>query len=65
MTDQERILNVLAAESCWLTFDELYSKAHSNRNWMAFAEVLEKLVAQGRVRYALLPGADTGYYGIG
>jgi len=65
MTDRDRILNILAVESRWLTFDELYSKVHPDCDWGAFAEILEGLVAQRRIRYSLPPGADTGYYSVG
>ena len=62
MASYECILKTLAEESRWLTFDELYHRVRSNYNWLEFAELLEGLVEQGSVQYALPHGADTGYY---
>ena len=59
------ILDVLAAEHRWLTFDELYSKAQWDSDWTDFALQLEQLVEQGEIQYILPYGADVGYYGIG
>ena len=59
------ILRVLKKESCWLIFDELYSKAQCDCDWTDFALQLERLVDQGEVQYILPYGADIGYYGIG
>ena len=59
-----RILDVLAAEHRWLTFDELYSKAQCDSDWTDFALQLEQLVEQGKVQYALLRGMDSGCYRI-
>ena len=64
MTTNERILKVLAEESCYLTFDELYRKAQPDCDWTSFADVLEGLVEQGKIRFTLPYGADTGCYGI-
>ena len=63
-TTDRRILNVLATEHRWLTFDELYSKAQCDSDWTDFALQLEQLVAQGKVQYALLQGMDSGCYRI-
>ena len=59
-----RILDVLAAERHWLSFDELYSKDQCDSDWTDFALQLEQLVKQGDVQYALLHGMDSGYYRI-
>ena len=64
MTAADRILKVLIEESRWLTFDELYSKAQPDCDWISFAGVLEDLVEQGKVQYTLPYGADVGYYSI-
>ena len=64
MTVTERILKVLTEESRCLTFDELYHKAQTECDWVLFAGVLEGLVEQGKVQYALPYGADVGYYSI-
>lgn len=64
MTVSEQILTILEGESRWLTFDGLYNKTQPDCDWIAFAEVLESLVAQGKVQYILPLGADVGYYGI-
>lgn len=64
MTSNEHILRVLAEESRWLTFDELYHKAQPDCDWTSFARVLEGLVEQGKVQYTLPCGADVGYYSI-
>ena len=60
MTDAERILKILAEESRCLTFDELYRETQPDCDWISFAEVLEGLVEQGKVQYALPYGADVG-----
>lgn len=64
MTVADRILKVLAEESGWMTFDELYSRVQTDCDWISFANVLEGLVEQGIVQYTLPYGADTGYYSI-
>ena len=64
MDAADRILKVLTDEACWLTFDELYSKAQFDCDWILLAEVLEGLVEQGKLQYTLPYGADIGYYGI-
>lgn len=64
MAVSEQILTMLEKESCWLTFDGLYTKLQPDCDWVAFAEVLESLVAQRLVQYILPFGADIGYYGI-
>ena len=64
MTVTERILKVLTEESSCLAFDELYRKAQPECDWVSFAGVLEDLVEQGKVQYALPYGADVGYYSI-
>ena len=64
MTTADRILKVLAEESGWIIFDELYSKVQPDCDWISFAEVLEGLVEQGELQYTLPYGADTGYYNI-
>ena len=60
----ECILKILAEESRCLAFDELYRKTQPYCDWISFAGVLEGLVEQGNVQYALPYGADVGYYSI-
>ena len=60
----ECILKILVEESRCLTFDELYSKAQPDCDWVSFAGVLEGLVEQGKVQYTLPYGADVGRYSI-
>ena len=64
MTSSERILKILAEESRYLTFDELYRKAQPDCDWVSLAGVLEGLVEQGKVQYTLPYGADVGCYSI-
>ena len=64
MTVAERILKILAEESRYLTFDELYRKVQPDCDWVSFAGVLEGLVEQGKVQYTVPYGADVGCYSI-
>lgn len=62
--DDRHILDVLARERRWLSFDKLYDMAQCDREWTDFALRLERLVKQGAIEYTLSYGMDVGYYRI-
>ena len=63
-TDDRHILDVLARECRWLSFDELYGMAQCDCDWSDFALQLERLVEQGYIQYALFHGMDVGCYRV-